>query len=94
MEELIARAKEMCSPPQPCIYDKLAWRKVVMALVEELEAARKDAYAAGLRRAAEVCQEQIDRSFKQYGDGGDERLIRFGCLRAANAIKQEIECPS
>jgi hypothetical protein len=52
------------------------------------------AYAAGLRRAAEVCREQIDRSFKQYGDGGDERLIRFGCLRAANAIKQEIECPS
>jgi hypothetical protein len=43
MEDLIARAKEMCDPPQPCIYDKLAWRKVVMALVGELEAARKDA---------------------------------------------------
>jgi hypothetical protein len=37
MEELIARAKEMCSPPQPCIYDKLAWRKVVLALVDEIE---------------------------------------------------------
>jgi hypothetical protein len=41
MEELIARAKEMCDPPQPCIYDKLAWRKVVMALVGELEMARR-----------------------------------------------------
>jgi hypothetical protein len=43
VNDLIKRAREMCDPPQPCIYAKLAWRKVVMALVDELEAARKDA---------------------------------------------------
>jgi hypothetical protein len=41
IQDLIARAKEMCSPPQPCVYDKLAWRKVVIALVDELEAAQR-----------------------------------------------------
>ena len=38
--DLIARAKEMCDPPQPCIYGTLAWRKVVLELVSELVSAR------------------------------------------------------
>ena len=35
--DLIAKAKEMINPPQPCVYSTLSWRRMVTELVQALE---------------------------------------------------------